>query len=103
MALRWLTANILSSLILFTNAAYAADDNVATNRSSNLSAIELIAARCTFCHSPAIVLVFSQRMLEQKGSNALDGFLAKHHAPDAQARAAIVEFLSRPMTIPQEP
>ena len=60
-------------------------------------AVRLLGARCTFCHGPVLMLGFSRRMLDAGGSAALDAFLARHHAPDAEARAAIVDFLANPV------
>jgi hypothetical protein len=46
------------------------------------------------------MLAFSQRKLDAGGPQALDTFLSGHHAPDAEARAAIVKFLSHPVADP---
>lgn len=58
--------------------------------------VRLIGARCVFCHGAPLMLGFSRRMLDKGGTQALDAFLATHHAPDTEAREAIVQFLSQP-------
>lgn len=59
--------------------------------------ISLIGARCVFCHGPMSMLAFSRKKLDAGGAEGLDDFLAAHHAPDDEARAAIVKFLVNPM------
>lgn len=65
------------------------------------AAVSLVKARCLFCHGAVTMLGFSQRMLDAGGPEALDIFLAGHHAPDAEARRAIVQFLSRSIPAPR--
>lgn len=60
------------------------------------SPVALIGARCIFCHGPALMLSFSRKLLIESGQEGLDLFLAKHHAPDEDAREAIVHFLLNP-------
>lgn len=67
-----------------------------TESIGNPSAVELIGARCIFCHGPAIMLSFSRKLLSEAGREGLDAFLAQHHAPDDDARDAIVQFLLDP-------
>lgn len=57
------------------------------------SPVALIGARCVFCHGPAVMLSFSRNLLFEGGPGALDAFLERHHAPDKEARDAIVRFL----------
>ena len=59
------------------------------------SAVDLIKSRCLSCHGPTTMLAFSRRILDAGGPAALDTLLARHHAPDAEARAAIVQYLSQ--------
>ena len=42
------------------------------------------------------MLSFSRKLLSESGQEGLDTFLAKHHAPDEDAREAIVQFLLNP-------
>ena len=63
------------------------------------SPVALIGARCVFCHGPAVMLSLSRRLLDETGLKALDVFLARHHAPDKEARDAIVQFLSNPFGV----
>ena len=60
------------------------------------SPVALIKARCVFCHGPAVMLSLSRTLLDAAGPEALDVFLARHHAPDEEARDAIVQFFSNP-------
>ena len=87
---------LLTSLVLPSRAA-SEDAEVAPDQYRQPHAIELIRARCTFCHGPTLMLGFSRRMLDKGGKDALDAFLLKHHVPDAAARDAIVNFLAAPM------
>ena len=54
----------------------------------------LVQARRGFYYEPALTCAFSQRLLDSDGTQALDAYFATHHAPDAEAREAIVRFLS---------
>lgn len=56
---------------------------------------DLISSRCTFCHGQALTLEFSRRILFSNGPTALDELLAQHHAPNAEERDAIMDFLSQ--------
>lgn len=67
---------------------------------SNPPIVRLIGARCIFCHGPVLMLAFSRKTLDTGGPPALDAFLAKHHAPDAEVREAIVRYLSQPLNEP---
>ena len=58
------------------------------------SAERLIEARCSFCDGSRVLSTLSQRKLAEEGLEALDLFLSSHHAPDAEARQAIVRFLA---------
>jgi len=88
-------------MIAFGLAALSAEQEYTVGQDSQPSALKLIGARCIFCHSPPLTLAFSVRILDAGGSNALDAFLAKHHAPDAKAREIIVRFLAQPV-VPSE-
>ena len=70
------------------------DDTTQSN--DRPSPVALIGARCIFCHGPALMLSFSRKLLNEAGPEGLDVFLAHHHAPDADARDAIVQFLLNP-------
>lgn len=54
----------------------------------------LVDARCVTCHGLALTLGFSAKLLAEEGGEALDEFLVEHHAPDEEARQAIVQYLS---------
>ncbi len=55
---------------------------------------QVIAGRCVFCHGPITMMGFSRRMVDEGGPEALDTFLVTHHAPDEDARRALVEFFT---------
>ena len=78
----------------FGTIALAAEQPSADADASVPTPTRLIQARCGFCHDPDLTFAFSRRVLEVGGTEALDDFLATHHAPDAEAREAIVRYLS---------
>ena len=82
---------------ILTAASLGMGEDVDRSRTGEPSAVSLIAARCTFCHGAATTLAFGRRILDTGGAEALDLFLAGHHAPDAGARASIVNFLVHPL------
>lgn len=94
---RSLRALAVALTVAMPSASHGAEDRPAQDRPAAASAVELIRARCIFCHGPALMLALSQRVLDTGGMPALDVLLAGHHAPDAAARAAIVDFLEDPM------
>ena len=85
------------SVAVSTALGSAALGEEAAERAETPQPARLIGARCVFCHGPTLMLAFSRRMVESGGMEALDAFLASHHAPDAEARAAIVRFLADPL------
>ncbi len=54
----------------------------------------IIAARCTFCHTPTLTIAFVKRRTRSDGVEGLDAFLSTHHAPDDGGRAAIIALFS---------
>lgn len=60
----------------------------------------LVEARCGFCHSAALLAVLAQRKLAEDGPEEVMTFLVGHHAPDAEARLAIFQFLSTALEAP---
>lgn len=60
------------------------------------SPASIIGARCVFCHGPTVMLSFSHKLLAEAGQQGLDDFLRIHHAPDKEARDAIVQFFLNP-------
>jgi hypothetical protein len=54
----------------------------------------LINARCIACHSTKSLIKFVARCAEQRGDAYLDSFLTRHHAPDENARTAIIAYLT---------
>ena len=57
------------------------------------SAALLVETRCGFCHSAALLIMLAKRKLAEDGPEEIQAFLAGHHAPDAEARLAILQFL----------
>ena len=90
-------AYVLALSIAFTGRAPGQGQEDAYQSIDRPSPVALIEARCVFCHGPAVMLSFSLRLLNAAGPEALDVFLAQHHAPDEEARDAIVQFLSNPI------
>jgi len=85
------------SVAVYTAHVNDASGEEAAERAEAPQPARLIGARCVFCHGPTLMLAFSRRMVESGGMEALDAFLFTHHAPDADARAAIVRFLADPL------
>ena len=100
MGLRFVLIPIFAMAFGAAIASHGASQEFVPAQTEAPSGASLIGARCIFCHGPALMLGFSQRNLDAGGPKALDTFLSGHHAPDAEARAAIVKFLSHPMGDP---
>lgn len=96
MDLRSVLLPALAMGTILTAASLGLGQDAERSRTGEPSAVSLVAARCTFCHGAATTLAFSRRVLDSGGPEALDLFLAGHHAPDAGARASIVDFLAHP-------
>ncbi len=62
--------------------------------------VKLVESRCTFCHTETSLPKLVQRCASREGAEFLHGFLKRHHAPDDQARADIIAFLT---CVPAEP
>lgn len=77
----WFARVLVAILILNGSGAFAADDAA-------------FKSGCSECHRSAAKIA---RELEgatpEERARLLSGFLEKHHAPDPEARAAVVEYL----------
>lgn len=89
-------AYVLALSIALAERAPSQEQKDAFQPINQPSPVALIRARCVFCHGPAVMLSLSRRLLNAAGPESLDVFLARHHAPDEEARDAIVQFLSKP-------
>lgn len=94
MDLRYAFPPVLLATLLFVVPTFGSEIETASDKPRQPPASRLMEARCTSCHGLTLALSFSREMLDDGGKDALDAFLAKHHAPDAAARAAIVDFLA---------
>ncbi len=56
----------------------------------------LVDARCVFCHKQESLPKLVERCTDQHGETYLDDFLKRHHAPDDEARADIIAYLTCP-------
>jgi cytochrome c2 len=54
----------------------------------------LVEARCAFCHNEKALPELVDRCMAQHGEDYLDEFLKRHHAPDDDARADIIAYLT---------
>lgn len=54
----------------------------------------LVEARCVVCHQQKSLPHLVQHCTSEHGAEYLDVFLTRHHAPDAEARADIIAFLT---------
>ena len=59
----------------------------------------LVDARCVFCHRQKSLPILVERCTDQHGEAYLDGFLKGHHAPDDEARADIIAYLTCPVPL----
>jgi hypothetical protein len=59
----------------------------------------LVEARCVFCHRKSLPKLV-ERCMAEDGEAYLDDFLKRHHAPDGQARADIIAYLTCPPPLP---
>lgn len=55
---------------------------------------KLVESRCTVCHTETSLPKLVQRCASRQGTEYLHAFLKRHHAPDDQARADIIAFLT---------
>jgi cytochrome c2 len=54
----------------------------------------LVDARCVFCHKQESLPKLVERCTDEHGEAYLDDFLKRHHAPDDEARADIIAYLT---------
>ena len=54
----------------------------------------LVEARCSFCHAEKSLPDLVARCAGTHGQEYLDEFLSEHHAPDDEARADIIAYLT---------
>ena len=57
---------------------------------------KLVEARCVFCHGKESLPKLMERCAAERGEEYLDDFLKRHHAPDDEARADIIAYLTCP-------
>jgi len=92
--LRLLLLLVLSALSL-PAAAAGPQDQAAIKRGA-----ELVEVRCVLCHKKESLPELVLRCARREGDEYLHNFLKRHHAPDEQARADIIAFLT---CIPAQP
>ena len=56
----------------------------------------LVEARCVFCHKEESLPDLVEGCTHKHGESYLDEFLKLHHAPDTEARADIIAYLTCP-------
>lgn len=93
-------AQTITFLLLACANAVQAEPVDALSQPGMLMGARLVEARCIFCHGFATLQNFSRKKLDTEGFEALDRFLAAHHAPDAEERNAIARFLAQLHTGP---
>lgn len=63
----------------------------------------LVEARCVVCHREQSLPDLVDRCTSDHGGSYLDAFLKRHHAPDEEARADIIAYLTcPPALLPQK-
>ena len=87
-------------LIVVINSALSAAGNAAAAgelRDPDLEmGARLVKARCVFCHKEEFLPDLVDRCTQTHGESYLDEFLKLHHAPDKEARADIIAYLTCP-------
>ena len=95
MGVRSVPFPVLALTMALGTPSAGAGQELGPGQTEDPAAVDLVKARCLFCHGAVTMLGFSHRILDAGGPDALDSFLTGHHAPDTEARGAIVLFLSR--------
>jgi len=83
----------LLSVLFAVGSAVAADQ---TKEPDLEMGARLVEARCVFCHKQKSLPILVERCTDQHGEAYLDDFLTRHHAPDDEARADIIAYLTCP-------
>ncbi len=81
------------SVLFAVGSAVAADQ---TKEPDLEMGARLVDARCVFCHKQKSLPKLVERCTDQHGEAYLDDFLKRHHAPDGEARADIIAYLTCP-------
>ncbi|MDH3581309.1 MAG: hypothetical protein OEM91_11885 [Hyphomicrobiales bacterium] len=84
-----LTLLLIVLALSLPTAAADPQDKAAIERGARL-----VENRCVFCHTRESLPKLVQRCASREGSEYLHAFLKRHHAPDDQARADIIAFLT---------
>jgi hypothetical protein len=84
------------SVLFALGSAVAADQ---TKEPDLEMGARLVDARCVFCHRQESLPKLVERCTDQHGEAYLDDFLKRHHAPDAEARADIIAYLTCPASL----
>ncbi len=81
------------SVLFAVGSAVAADQ---TKEPDLEMGARLVDARCVFCHKQESLPKLVERCTDEHGEVYLDDFLKRHHAPDDEARADIIAYLTCP-------
>ena len=79
------------SVLFAMGSAVAADQ---TKEPDLEMGARLVDARCVFCHKQESLPKLVERCTDEHGEAYLDDFLKRHHAPDDEARADIIAYLT---------
>lgn len=89
----WLATVSILSMLFAAGSAVASD----TPREPDLEmGVRLVKARCVVCHREKSLPDLVDRCTSDHGKTYLDDFLKRHHAPDDEARADIIAYLTCP-------
>jgi len=80
---------LIVTTLLLPTAAAGPQDKAAIERGA-----ELVESRCISCHTEISTPQLVQRCASKQSTEFLHKYLKDHHAPDDQARADIVAFLT---------
>ena len=84
------------SVLFAMGSAVAADQ---TKEPDLEMGARLVEARCVFCHGQESLPDLVDRCTSDHGEAYLDAFLKRHHAPDDEARADIIAYLTCPVPL----
>ena len=87
----------LLTMVLMNAAMMMASSALGQMREPDLQrGATLVQARCLACHGKEPLPKFVDRCTQSYGKAYLDDFLKRHHAPDDEARADIIAYLTCP-------
>jgi len=102
--LHWLNARRVAQIWTVTalSVLFAVGSAVAAEQAKEPDlemGARLVEARCVVCHRQQSLPDLVDRCAKHHGEAYLDDFLKRHHAPDDEARADIIAYLTCPAAL----